>query len=744
MYAKRRKNDLVELCRQRGLRVGKSTKDQLIAQLEEKDRLDDPIPVPGGSRPADAAWAPGPDLAGRGQTAAEDIPRPLLPLPRGEVGESPANTEGTLTPAASRGSSRRSSPSQQWRRLDWEREIKLKELELRQQALKEEREEREKQHQHEVQEKEKQRQHELELARLRSSEAPAAVSEGGPKTTGKFDRNFLARRKEGEDIDSFLAAFENACRLHKVDPADKIQFLTPLLDPAGLDVYGRMKETETGDYELFKKALLCELGLTPEMYRQRFRDQRKTPEVTYLQLANRIHGYARKWTAGAQTMEGLLELFVLEQLYEQCPSDLKLWLMDKNPGSPQHAGRLADEFVNSRSRGGRKEYQRSRPTLRQQESHHGTSQRGNRENPLPRGTSDIRTNRPARGDQRDMSCYHCGQRGHLRSQCPKIRDRLSRPNPHRVNWVGTQPDEGPTAQKRGAGSLSTAPEGGGPQTSSSVGLDAPDSGFSVYRVGAGLSLRRECLVPLEIDGRRVTGYWDTGAEVTLARPKVVAPDRVVPNTYLTLTGVGGTPFKVPVARVHLKWGAKEGPKDIGVHQHLPTEVLMWGDLEDWPNESRDTLRVPCTWRRTLPQWGGSTPGPGAERLRPQTRTARGNRLPFLPQRLSSRPSYREIPPCGSSGTWPTAGRYRPCGEVAKRGSCGRRGSCTGNGLPPVRWRRGGSGGSWWSPRSIAASYCTWPMTSLSQGTRESGQAEAATELLLAWGLYNSPSVLPVL
>ncbi|KAM7134207.1 uncharacterized protein RBU57_017310 [Macrochelys suwanniensis] len=347
MFAKRRKNDLVELCRQRGLRIGKSTKDQLIAQLEEKDRLDDPIPVPGGSRPTDAAWAPGPDLAGRGQTAAEDIPRPLSPLPRGEVGVSPANTKGTLTPAASRGSSRRSSPSQQWRRLDWEREIKLKELELRQQELKEEREEREKQRQHELEEKEKQRQHELEekekqrqheleLARLRSSEAPAAVSEGGPKTTGKFDRNFLARCKEGEDIDSFLAAFENACRLYKVDPADKIQYLTPLLDPAGLDVYGRMKETETGDYELFKKALLCDLGLTPEMYRQRFRDQRKTPEITYLQLANRILGYARKWTAGAQTMEDLLELFVLEQLYELCPSDLKLWLIDKNPGNPQN------------------------------------------------------------------------------------------------------------------------------------------------------------------------------------------------------------------------------------------------------------------------------------------------------------------------------------------------------------------------------------------------------------------------
>ncbi|EMP29190.1 Microtubule-actin cross-linking factor 1, isoforms 1/2/3/5 [Chelonia mydas] len=57
MYAKRLKSDLVELCRQRGLRTGTLTKEQLIAQLEEDDRSDAPIPVPEGSSLADAAQA---------------------------------------------------------------------------------------------------------------------------------------------------------------------------------------------------------------------------------------------------------------------------------------------------------------------------------------------------------------------------------------------------------------------------------------------------------------------------------------------------------------------------------------------------------------------------------------------------------------------------------------------------------------------------------------------------------------
>uniref|UniRef100_A0A8C3F6D1 CCHC-type domain-containing protein n=1 Tax=Chrysemys picta bellii TaxID=8478 RepID=A0A8C3F6D1_CHRPI len=390
-------------------------------------------------------------------------------------------------------------------------------------------------------------------------------------------------------MDTFLTAFENTCKLLQVDPADRLQFLIPSLDPTAREVYSRLKGAETGDYELFKKALLCEFGLTPEMYRQRFRNQRKTRKVTYTQLANQAQGYARKWTAGAQTIEDLLDLVVLEHVYEQCPSDLRRWLMDQKPENPQHAGQLADEFVNSRAGDNREESQRNRPTTTQRESHHGTSQRGNRENPHQRGTSSVRSIRPARGDPRDMGCYHCGQRGHIRAQCPRLRDRLSRPNPQRVDWVEAQPGERQHSQGRGAGRVPPAKEGGELQASSSGGLDAPDSGFSVYTVGAGLSLRRECLVPLEVDGRKVNGYWDMGAEVTLAQPEVVAPDRVVPDTYLTLTGVGGTPFKVPVARVHLKWGAKEGPKDVGVHHHLPTEVLMGGGT--W-RTGQATLRVP--------------------------------------------------------------------------------------------------------------------------------------------------------
>uniref|UniRef100_A0A8C3H901 CCHC-type domain-containing protein n=1 Tax=Chrysemys picta bellii TaxID=8478 RepID=A0A8C3H901_CHRPI len=442
------------------------------------------------------------------------------------------------------------------KRLEWEKELKLRELEDREQQRQHEREEKEKQRQHE------ERQHELELARLRGRKPPAAVSDGGPRIARSFDKCILAPCKEGRTwMTSWMPLRWPASCTRLILRTDS-GFSPPYWTP-------KLEEAEKGDYELFKKALLREFGLTPEMYRERFRSQDKTPEISYLQLAVCMEGYASKWADGAQTKEDLVKLLVLEQLYERCPSDLRLWLRDKKPENLRHAGRLADEFVKSQSGGGREESQRNRPTAMQRESHPRTSQRGNMGNPLPRGMPSVRDNQLARGDPRDMSCYYCSQRGHIRAQCPKLKDRLSRLNPQWVNLVEAQTDEGQASQARGAGSLSTAQERERPQASFSAGPDAPDSKFSIYRVGAGLSLRSECLVPLEVDGRKVYGYWDTGAEVTLARPEVVAPDWVVPNTFLTLMGVGGTPFKVPVARVHLKWGAKEGPKDVGVHHHFP-------------------------------------------------------------------------------------------------------------------------------------------------------------------------------
>ncbi|XP_075782056.1 uncharacterized protein LOC142828103, partial [Pelodiscus sinensis] len=419
-----------------------------------------------------------------------------------------------------------------------------------------------------------------------------------------LERPVVAQLKDVGDIDGFLSAFERACGLQRVPPADWLQELIPALSQEAAGVLSQLEDLQPGDYNRVKEALLHKFGLTPEMYRKKFRGVQKGPRETYVDLASRLAQYCRKWVSGvgAQTAEELLKLVMMEQFYEACPPKLRLWLKDRRPENPQEAGRLADEFTESRSgceRESRREREPRRDRIlaeRRRESTTGRDQ----------GTGHLCPREPARAGTetaQSLTCHRCGQKGHKRAQCTRSQDRgLSR-----VNWLGRE--EGQAAPEAGAGRQTSAQREGKDALCTSPGRsDSQEADFSVYRVGAGRPLRSECLIPLEVDGRKVTGFWDTGAEVTLARSDIVAPERILPHAQLTLKGIDGSPFKVPVARVHLKWGAKEGLKEVGVHPHLPTEVLMGNDLEEWPHESQRALVT--TWSQS--QRGADNVGPGKD------------------------------------------------------------------------------------------------------------------------------------
>lgn len=61
--------------------------------------------------------------------------------------------------------------------------------------------------------------------------------------------------------------------------------------------------------------------------------------------------YLHKWGIRAEALRSKdwSDLGGLEQLYKICLPDMEMWLVDKKPEELQRAGRLGDEFVDSRS-----------------------------------------------------------------------------------------------------------------------------------------------------------------------------------------------------------------------------------------------------------------------------------------------------------------------------------------------------------------------------------------------------------
>ncbi|XP_073457218.1 uncharacterized protein [Aquarana catesbeiana] len=86
------------------------------------------------------------------------------------------------------------------------------------------------------------------------------------------------------------------------------------------------------------------------------------------------------------------------------------------------------------------------------------------------------------------------------------------------------------------------------------------------------------LQPVTVGHRIVTGFRDTGAEVTLVRPEVIERSDIIPGKFFTLTGVGGTRSRVPRAYVFIDWGAGSGMREVGVSVEIPTAVLLGADL----------------------------------------------------------------------------------------------------------------------------------------------------------------------
>nr|XP_042702136.1 uncharacterized protein LOC122172915 [Chrysemys picta bellii] len=105
----------------------------------------------------------------------------------------------------------------------------------------------------------------------------------------------------------------------------------PLLSPKAIEAFSQMDGVETGDYDLFKQALLRQFELTPEAYKKQFQGVCKASGVTYKEVANLLEEYLRKWGkgTGATTAEDVYNLVGLEQLYDICPPDLKMWLVDR-------------------------------------------------------------------------------------------------------------------------------------------------------------------------------------------------------------------------------------------------------------------------------------------------------------------------------------------------------------------------------------------------------------------------------
>jgi hypothetical protein len=131
---------------------------------------------------------------------------------------------------------------------------------------------------------------------------------------------------EGEDIDIFLKSFERLAKLHKWPKAEWAVRLVRQLTGKAMDSYARLREGESNDYDIIKKAILKRYDLTASTYRDKFRSCKQEPNETFREFYTRSLNYFEHWCQMERVGEDfrmLLDVIMREQMINSSSKDLQ-------------------------------------------------------------------------------------------------------------------------------------------------------------------------------------------------------------------------------------------------------------------------------------------------------------------------------------------------------------------------------------------------------------------------------------
>ena len=266
----------------------------------------------------------------------------------------------------------------------------------------------------EFEEREKQRVHDLELARLTG------------RTSDNRDVSDISRQVRfvpkfsGNDVTSFFTAFEKIAQNFNW-PKEKWSFMVQtVLEGKALRVWSSLSVMDSSNYDKVKECILKAYELVPEAYRLKFRECRKVAGHTFLEFSRETERLFDEWLKSKEIEEfvGLKQLMLLENFKNNLSRDMKIYLEEQKVETLEQAARLADEFVlTHRNFGKQGTWHNKNSNESRGQSNAGLSNYDQTKNPKVSSGSG----------KRGITCYGCGEMGHVRSTCPKQKRCNSRP-----------------------------------------------------------------------------------------------------------------------------------------------------------------------------------------------------------------------------------------------------------------------------------------------------------------------------
>ena len=145
-----------------------------------------------------------------------------------------------------------------------------------------------------------------------------------------------------EDVDSYFKTFERIA-VQNEWPEDKwLSILVPKLVGKAYKVYATLDSDSS--YEVVKSTILRAYNVTPDSYRQQFRNHKKRFDQTFTEFVQKLKRLFKKWLDATETktFDELINLLVLEQFKSTLPFFILRHIEKQREGKVVEAADLAD------------------------------------------------------------------------------------------------------------------------------------------------------------------------------------------------------------------------------------------------------------------------------------------------------------------------------------------------------------------------------------------------------------------
>lgn len=195
-----------------------------------------------------------------------------------------------------------------------------------------------------VKEKERVRDFELKLAQIQSS---ADIQHN--VNANIFDvvkvTKFVPLFDE-DDPQEFFLQFERVANTLNWPREFWTLLIQTVLKGKGRSSYLSLSTAQQLDFDLVKSTVLKSYQLTAEYYRQKFRNNKKDINQTYLEYSHSSNKYFKRWLTASNIndYEQLSETILLEQFFRGIPLEVKSYLLEREVNSVDKAAHLAENF----------------------------------------------------------------------------------------------------------------------------------------------------------------------------------------------------------------------------------------------------------------------------------------------------------------------------------------------------------------------------------------------------------------